>query len=83
MALAGSDLRILIQRGKERDLQFEVKPLADLSAPIKVGQEIATYVALLDGEVVGNVPLVAKEPVEKANLIIRFFRWLLALLNIS
>lgn len=83
MALAGSDFRILIKRGQERDLQFEVKPLADLSAPIQAGQEIATYVALLDGEVVGKIPLVARNPVEKANLIIRFFRWLLALLNIS
>jgi len=83
MAQAGSDLRILLPRGEERQLTFEVKPLDGLTAPLEAGQEVGAYVAMLNGEAVGKVPLVAKTPVEKANLIILFFRWLLALLHLS
>lgn len=83
MAQAGSDLHILVSRGEESNLSFEVKPLEGLRAPVQAGQEIGSYVALLDGKVVGKIPLVAKAPVEKANLIILFFRWLLALLHLS
>ncbi len=83
MAQAGTDFKILLPRGDERQLVFEVKPLEDLRAPLQAGQEVGTYVALLNGEVVGKIPLVARDPVEKANLVILFFRWLLALLHFS
>jgi D-alanyl-D-alanine carboxypeptidase (penicillin-binding protein 5/6) len=79
----GTDLRILLQRGDERRLTFEAKPLADLTAPIETGQVIGTYEASLDGKIVGKAPIVAKEPVEKANLVILFFRWFLALIGLQ
>jgi D-alanyl-D-alanine carboxypeptidase (penicillin-binding protein 5/6) len=78
----GTDLRILLQRGDERRLTFEAKPLADLTAPIETGQVIGTYEASLDGKIVGKAPIVAKKPVEKANLVILFFRWFLALIGL-
>jgi D-alanyl-D-alanine carboxypeptidase (penicillin-binding protein 5/6) len=81
-ARIGKDLRILLQRGDERRLTFEVKPLADLSAPIEMGEVIGTYEASLDGKLVGKAPIVAKKSVEKANLIILFFRWFLALIGL-
>ena len=82
VAEMGEDFRVLIRRADIRQLKFEVSPLAGLTAPIEAGEKIGSYVALLDGEIVGEAPLVARQPVEKANFVIRFFRWLLALLNI-
>ena len=82
VAEMGEDFRVLIRRADIRQLKFKVSPLAELTAPIEAGEKIGTYVALLDGEIVGEAPLVARQSVEKANLVIRFFRWLLALLNI-
>jgi D-alanyl-D-alanine carboxypeptidase (penicillin-binding protein 5/6) len=79
---AREDLRVLLRRGDERRLTQEIHPLAALSAPVAAGQTVGWVVVSLDGKVVGRAAAVAKAPVEKANLIIRFFRWLFALLGI-
>jgi D-alanyl-D-alanine carboxypeptidase (penicillin-binding protein 5/6) len=82
-AQAGDDLRILLERGEERRLTYKLEPTPNLSAPVTVGQKVGVYLALLDGKEVGRVHAVATKEVEKANWIIRFFRWLFAKLGIK
>ena len=82
-AQAADDLRILLERGEERRLTYKLEPAPQLSAPVTVGQKVGVYLALLDGNEVGRVPAVAVKEVEKANWIIRFFRWLFAKLGIK
>jgi D-alanyl-D-alanine carboxypeptidase (penicillin-binding protein 5/6) len=81
-ARAGEDLRVLLRRGDERRLTLALRPLPALSAPLAAGQKIGSVVVLLDGKALGQATAVAETSVEKANLIIRFFRWLFALLGI-
>jgi hypothetical protein len=69
-------------RGEERKIEVRVDPLPGLSAPVAAGQKVGTCVATLDGKVVGTTTVVATQPVEKANWIILFFRWLFAFLGI-
>ncbi|NMB17039.1 MAG: D-alanyl-D-alanine carboxypeptidase, partial [Firmicutes bacterium] len=74
-ALAQGDLKLMVMRGSQRELERELRPKAGLQAPVAKGQVIGELVVSREDETLGSVPVVAAEEVPRANFLIRLFRW--------
>ncbi|HHV62179.1 MAG TPA: D-alanyl-D-alanine carboxypeptidase [Firmicutes bacterium] len=73
-AVAKGPLTALAPRGEEKKIKTEIRLDERITAPITKGQKLGELVALLDGEEVARVDLVAGEDVKKANIFQMFFR---------
>jgi D-alanyl-D-alanine carboxypeptidase (penicillin-binding protein 5/6) len=63
--VAGGEVAVLAKRGEKRDFSLELVLAGDVQAPLKANAEIG-QVLVKDGDVVvGKVPALAAEPVEK------------------
>jgi D-alanyl-D-alanine carboxypeptidase (penicillin-binding protein 5/6) len=66
------DLAVFLKHGQEKDavkFRYELPP--SFAAPIKTGQRLGTGDVLVDGKVVGSVPLVAPADVQRQSLFSR------------
>jgi len=67
-AVAANDLAVLLKKGESLDTVERVAQVAEgLYAPITKGQKIGSLQLIKDGEILGEVDLVAAQPVEKLN----------------
>lgn len=80
-AVLGGDMRFLISKGSEQNVQLEQELPDTLAAPIRAGQEIGGVNVLLEGRTIGRVPVVAATNVARQSyfdalnrLIGRFYR---------
>lgn len=74
-ALAQGDLKLMVPRGSQSELERELKPQTDLKAPVAKEQVIGELVVTLKDETLGSVPVVAAEDVSRANFLLRLVRW--------
>jgi D-alanyl-D-alanine carboxypeptidase (penicillin-binding protein 5/6) len=62
-AYAASDFSILVPKGKENSIKKEIVMDENLKAPLEKGQVIGKITVTLDGNVIGSVDLITKQPV--------------------
>lgn len=67
------DIVLTLPRGSREQLQAQKQLPDTLKAPITQGQELGTLTISLEDEVVAEVPLVARQAVERAGLFARLF----------
>ncbi len=60
-------LEISVPRNREQDLELEIHLPEDFQAPLAAGAEVGQAYVKLDGIVLGSVPIVATEAIEKGN----------------
>jgi len=72
-----SDFGVVVERDKESEVTTEITPVKNIKLPIKSGTRIGTVSALVDGKIIGQAPVYAAEDVEKANFLVRGWRWIL------
>jgi len=70
------DLAITLPRGQKDGVQAVTRITPDLEAPIAKGQQVGEVVVTLDGKTIATQPVVAMEPVEEANFIVRLWHHL-------
>ena len=70
-------LLVSVPRGRYADLKPSMEVPTSLVAPIEAGQQIGTVKVMLDGAVVAQAPLVAREAVEQAGFFKRLWHSLL------
>jgi len=63
-AVAAADVRALVQRGQEGGISVRFVP-ANLTAPVRAGQQVGFAVVNQGGQQIGRVPAVAQTAVEK------------------
>jgi len=72
---------ILVPKGSEGDLQQSVDLAVDVQAPVEAGQVLGKVTITLDGETLGEYPLVAPAAVDKLDFITQLKRLAAALIN--
>lgn len=65
-ALAQKDLQVIVPRQYGKKLEREVRLLKDLPAPVEQSQVVGRVIALVDGQPLGEVDLVADRAVDPA-----------------
>lgn len=68
-----SAMNVTLPRGQKDQLKLSLEIPASLDAPIQAGQNVGKIVVSLDGKPVAEQALVALQPVEEANFIVRFW----------
>ncbi len=74
-AYTGQSLQVVVLRGTAADLRRETFSLEKV-APISKGDKVGELVVYQGTKELGRVDLLASEDVAKANIFVRFFRWL-------
>lgn len=72
-AIANDALKVLTTKDKQHALTTRTELLPDLAAPITRGQKVGQLVAVMDGQAVASVPLVASEDVAQVNILARLW----------
>lgn len=65
-AVLGADFQVTVERGREGELELEFEFFPELRAPLPHQTQVGVVTAILDGEILDSVPLVAGEAVERA-----------------
>lgn len=73
--LASDELSVVIHRGMRDLITKEIVEIKS-SAPVEKGEELAELVVYQEGEEIGRISLQAAEDVKRANLWVRFIRWI-------
>lgn len=76
--VTANDLKVLTTKAQSHKLTTITQLNADITAPIKEGQELGRLAAVMDGNVVASVPIVATSSVEQVNFVSRLWRSLVA-----
>lgn len=63
------DLNVLVEKGKEANVQKEIILPSSINAPVSKGDKVGEVIAILDGDEVGRVDIISKEDIEKASII--------------
>ncbi|MGI6143196.1 MAG: D-alanyl-D-alanine carboxypeptidase family protein [bacterium] len=79
---AATKVAVPLRKTMIEDLEQVVIVEDGIKAPIEKGETLGKLEIKLAGEVVGETELVAAEDVSRANIFVRFFRWLLSLIRI-
>lgn len=58
---------VLIQKGKEKNIEQKISLVTDVMAPVEKGQVIGKLTILLDGQILGEYNIKAESSVEKMN----------------
>lgn len=67
-------LEIVVERGREEEVEGTVEVNEDLSAPVEKGEIIGSYRAILDDREVNSVNILAAEDIGRANIFVRLWR---------
>jgi len=73
---AGEDLRAFIHRADVNRVTYRVIPRDDLRAPVAIDEPVGEIVAFVGDEEVGRVPAIAAAAIDRANFLVRGYRWL-------
>lgn len=68
---------VMVQKGKEREIDQEIEINKDLKAPIKKGEKIGELKVYRDQMQIGSVNIVAAADIDRANIIVRLWRSLI------
>jgi D-alanyl-D-alanine carboxypeptidase (penicillin-binding protein 5/6) len=79
---AATKVAVPLRKTMIEDLEQVVIVEDGIKAPVEKGETLGKLEIKLAGEVVGETELVAAEDVSRANIFVRFFRWLLSLIRI-
>jgi len=71
---------ILVPRGSEADLRHSIDLNLDVQAPVEAGQILGRVTLTIDGETLGEYPLIAPYAIEAATFLMMIRRLLVALL---
>ena len=71
------DVTLTFPRGSEKNFQANILVHEVIKAPIKAGQELGSLQIKLDGNILIDVPLVAKKDDEKAGIFARLVDWII------
>jgi serine-type D-Ala-D-Ala carboxypeptidase (penicillin-binding protein 5/6) len=66
-----NDLLISVPHGRAAEVKLQLLPAAGLKAPLARGAKLGSLRLLLDGQVLGEYPLLALQDVERANWFMR------------
>ncbi len=72
---------VLVERGREKLVETELTPIANLEYPIKAGGKIGLLKAIYHGEVLAETPVYTTVEVKKVNFLVRGWRWFRDLLR--
>ena len=64
-ARAGGHVRVLLERGRESELERRIRPLAELSAPFPAGETVGYLDCRLEGRTFASVPARAASGLQK------------------
>lgn len=67
-------LKIVVERGRESEVEGEIVLDEELSAPVEEGEVVGEYRAVLDDNVLNSVDILASEDIERANIFVRLWR---------
>jgi D-alanyl-D-alanine carboxypeptidase (penicillin-binding protein 5/6) len=70
------DFGVLVERGREKLIEMELVPRANLKYPIGAGDRVGILKAVYQGKVLAETPVYTTVEVKKANLLVRGWRWL-------
>lgn len=76
-AYTANSLGVVILKGLSGELRREIKTINQV-APVKKGEKVGELIVYQKEKELGRVDLLAAEDIEKANIFVRFFRWLWA-----
>lgn len=79
---AATKVAVPLRKTMIEDLEQVVIVEDGIKAPVEKGETLGKLEIKLAGEVMGETELVAAEDVSRANIFVRFFRWLLSLIRI-
>ncbi len=77
----GEEVPVVVPAGRQGDLELVVTEKRVLEAPVAAGREVGRLEVRLDGEVLATATAVTAEEVERANVLVRFFRGLVRLIT--
>ena len=63
------NLNVLIEKGKETNVQKKIVLSSIINAPISKGDKVGEVIAILNGEEIGKVDIISKEDIAKASII--------------
>lgn len=66
--VSGGECQVLFEKGKDGEIEQEIYIEDNLTAPVEQGQEIGSISFSIDGELIGEVPLLAGSAVEKKSI---------------
>ncbi len=72
---------VMVQKGKEREIDQKIELNNNLSAPISKGEKIGELKVYRDQIQIGSVNIVAAEDIDRANFIVRLWRSLIAFIR--
>lgn len=77
------DFKAFIKVADKDKVEKEIKPVEDLSAPLKTGDKVGEVIYKVGDEELGRVEIVAAESIEKAGFFTRLVRWFLSLFGLE
>lgn len=77
------DFTTFVKVAELENIEREVVPDEDLSAPLEAGARVGEVIYKLGDEEIGRVEIVAAEKVEKAGFFTRLIRWFLSLFGLE
>lgn len=77
------DFKAFIKVADKDKVEKEIKPVEDLSAPLKTGDKVGEVIYKVGDEELGRVEIVAAESIEKAGFFTRLVRWFLSLFGLD
>lgn len=72
---------VMAQKGKEREISEEIQIDDNLKAPIEKGEKLGELIVYREKKQIGTVDIVASETIERANIIVRLWRSLIAFVS--
>jgi D-alanyl-D-alanine carboxypeptidase (penicillin-binding protein 5/6) len=72
---------VMVQKGKEREINQEIQIDDNLKAPIEKGEKLGELIVYRDQLQIGSVDIVAAENIDRANIIVRLWRSLIAFVS--
>ena len=70
---------VILEKGKEKDVEQLISINENISAPIKKGDKLGEVSFVLKGEVISKTNLIAQEDVDKINIVSMikniYFKW--------
>lgn len=81
--IAADDLILLIEKGKNKNIQKKIIVNSNVSAPIQEGQKYGELIVVRDNKELGRVDLIAEKSIAKAGFFQVFHSMMINLFNIN
>lgn len=81
LAVPDSNPTVLVEKGKEKDVQQKISAVENVMAPVEKGQVLGQITLWIDGKNVGTIPLKAQQSVDKMRFIDAFGLFFIGLIS--